>query len=106
MGQGKDWAALTDGAKDAGAKASGNGSLVDNIDTTLTNGAKNPAGDAGADGSSVKGMDEIVDKMEMTLTDDCVMSTSGDEVAEEGPVNDMDEIGLIFNFEGIKKQYA
>ncbi len=101
--QGKDWATLTDGAKDVGANAGGDGSLVDNIETTLTDGAKNPAGDAGADGSLVKGMDEIVDKMKMTLTDDCTMSMSGNEGAKEGPVNDMDEIGLVFNFEGIKK---
>ncbi len=39
---------------------------------------------------------------ETALTDDCAMSTSGDEGAEEGPVNDMDEIGLIFNFEDIE----
>ncbi len=102
LGQGKDWAMLTDGTKDAGANVGGDGSLVDNIETTLTDGAKNPAGNTGAGGSSVKGMDEIVDKMEMTLTDDCAMSTSGDEGAEEGPVNDMDEIGLIFKFEDIE----
>ncbi len=81
-------------------------SLVDNIETTLTDGAKNPAGDAGADDRSVKGMDKIVDKMEMTLTDDCAMSTSGNEGAEESPVNDMDEIGLIFKSEDIEKKYA
>ena len=46
----------------------------------------------GANSRSVKDMDEIVDK-----------STGGNEFAKEGPVNDMDEIGLIFNFEGIKK---
>jgi len=48
---------------------------VDNIETTLTDGAKNPAGNVGADNRSVKGIDEIVDKMEMTLTDDCAMAT-------------------------------
>ncbi len=103
LGQGKDWATLTDGAKDAGANAGGNGSLVDNIETMLTDATKNPAGNAGADGSLVKGMDEIVDKTEMMLTDDCAMSMSSEEGAEEGPVNNMDEIGSIFNFEGIKK---
>jgi hypothetical protein len=103
LGQGKDWAMLTDGAKDAGANAIGDGSLVDNIETTLTDGTKNPAGDAGADDRSVKGMDEIVDKMEMTLTYDCALSTSGNEgAAEEGPANDMDEISLIFKFEDIE----
>lgn len=30
----------------------------------------------------------------------------GNKGAEEGPVNDIDEIGLIFDIEGIKKQYA
>ena len=39
---------------------------------------------------------------ETALTDDCAMSTSGDEGAEESPVNDMDEIGLIFNFDDIE----
>jgi len=39
---------------------------------------------------------------ETALTDDCTMSTSGDKGAEEGPVNDMDKIGLIFNFEDIE----
>jgi hypothetical protein len=102
LGQGKDWAMLTDGAKDAGANAGDDGSLVDHIETTLTDGAKNPAGNAGADDRLVKGIDEIVDKMEMTLTDDCAMSTSGNEGAKESPVNDMDEIGLIFKFEDIE----
>jgi hypothetical protein len=102
LGQGKDWAMLTDGAKDAGANAGGDGSLVDNIETTLTDGANNPDGNTGANNRSVKGMDKIVDKMEMTLTDDCAMSTSGDEGAKESPVNDMDEIGLIFKFEDIE----
>ncbi len=102
LGQGKDWATLTDGAKDTGANAGGNGSLVDNIETTLTHGAKNPAGNVGANDRSVKGVDEIVDKMEMTLTDDCAMSMSGNKGAEEGPVNNMDEIGLIFKFEDIE----
>jgi hypothetical protein len=97
---------LTDGAKDVGANAGGNDNLVDNIETTLTAGAKNPAGDVGADGSLVKCMDEIVHKMEMTLTDDCAMSTSGDEGAKKGPVNDMDEIGLIFKFKDIETKYA
>ncbi len=63
LGQGKDRATLTDGAKDTDAYAGGNGSLVDGIDeigkkteTTLTDGAK------GANSRSVKDMDEIVDK--------------------------------------------
>ena len=47
--------------------------MVDNIETTLTYGAKNPAGDTGANNRLVKGMDKIVDKMEMALTDDCAM---------------------------------
>jgi hypothetical protein len=51
---------------------------------------------------SVKDMDEILDKMEMTLTDDCAMSTSDNEGAEEGPVNNMDEISRIFKFEDIE----
>ncbi len=85
-----------------GANAGGDGSLVDIIETPLTDCVKNPAGNASADDSSVKCMDEIVDKMEMTLADDCAMSTSGDEGAKEGPVNDMDEIGLIFKFEDIE----
>jgi hypothetical protein len=102
LGQGKDWAMLTDGAKDADANAGDDGSLVDNIETTLADGAKNPAGDTGADDRSVRGIDEIVDKMEMTLTDDCAMSTSGSEGAKESPVNDLDEIGLIFTFEDIE----
>jgi hypothetical protein len=102
LGQGKDWAMLTDGAKDAGANAGANGSLVDNIETTLTDGAKNPAGNADANDRLAKGMDEIVDKMEMTLTDDCTMSASGNKGAEEGPVNNMDEIGLIFKYEDIE----
>jgi hypothetical protein len=76
--------------------------LVDNIETMLTDGAKNPAGDTGVNDRSVKGMDKIVDKMEMALTVDCAMSTSGDNGAEEGPVNDMDEIGLVFKFGDIE----
>ncbi len=99
MGQGKDRAMLTDGAKDADAYAGGDGSLVDDIDeigketeTMLTDGAKNQVGNVGAESRLVKDMDEIVDK-----------STAGKEGAKEGPVNNMDEIGLIFNFEGIKK---
>jgi hypothetical protein len=90
LGQGKDRATLTDGAKDADAYAGGDGSLVDDIDdigketdTTLTDGAKNQVGDVGADSRSVKDMDEILDK-----------STGGNEGAEEGPVNIIDEIGL------------
>jgi hypothetical protein len=39
---------------------------------------------------------------ETALTDDCAMSTSGDEGAEESPVNNMDDIGLIFNFDDIE----
>ena len=103
LGQGKNRATLTDGAKDADANAGGNGSLVDGIETTLTDGAKNPTGNAGANNRSVKGIDEIVDKMEMTLTDDYAMSTGDNEGAEEGPVNNIDEIGLIFDIEGINK---
>ncbi len=82
LGQGKDWATLTDGAKGVGANAGGDGSLVDNIETTLTDGTKNPSGDAGDNDRSVKGMDKIVHKMEMTMTDDCAMSTSGNKGAE------------------------
>ncbi len=41
----------------------------------------------------------------MTLTD-CTMSTGGNEGADKGPVSNMDEIGLIFDFEDIKTKYA
>ena len=44
----------------------------------------------GVDIRSVKDMDEIVDK-----------STGGDDGAEEGPVNNIDEIGFIFDIGGI-----
>jgi hypothetical protein len=47
-------------------------------------------------------MYEIVDKMELTLTDDCTLSMGGDKGAKEGPVNNMDKIGLIFMFEDIE----
>ena len=47
LGQGKVWAKLTDGAKDAGANAGGDGSLVDvmnegggEMETMLTDGGK------------------------------------------------------------------
>ena len=86
LGQGEDRTTLTDGAKDADAYASGNGSLENNIDeigketeTMLTDGAKNQVGNMGADSRSVKDMNEIVEK-----------STGGDEGAEEGPVNNID----------------
>ena len=59
MGQGKDRATLTDGAKDADANVGGDGSLVDDIDeiekemeTPLPDGAKNQGGDVGADGNA------------------------------------------------------
>jgi hypothetical protein len=37
-----------------------------------------------------------------TFADDCTMSTSGNKGAKEGPVSNMDEIGLIFKFEDIE----
>jgi hypothetical protein len=98
LGQGKDRAMLTDGAKDADAYAGGDNSLVDDIDeigkemeTTLTDGAKNQVGDVGANSRLMKDMDEIVDKR-----------TGGDEGAKEGPVNNINEIGLILTLKALK----
>ena len=57
LGQGKVWAKLTDGAKDAGANTGGNGSLVDvmneggdEMETMLTDGDKKGGAAAGGGG--------------------------------------------------------
>jgi hypothetical protein len=99
---------LTDGAKDPGGDMGANDSSVDNIDeiveeteTMLTDGAKNPGGNTGANSSLVDDMDEIEE--ETTLKGGCAMSMDGNEGADEGPVNNMDKFGLIFDFEDIEK---
>jgi hypothetical protein len=104
LGRGEEETALTDGAMDpVGNVGAKDGSTDDEDEIGLEGGAEAEEEDGGRDDIDFEGDGNNLGRYEeeTTLTDG-TMDLGGDVGAEEGPVNDMDEIGLIFNFEDIK----